>query len=47
MNNFGYLFAGLASVWIVTFVYLGRLHRHAAQLEHKLAAIESRLRSHD
>lgn len=47
MNSFSFLFAGLASVWIVAFVYLWRLHRQSARLEQKLAAIESRIDRRD
>jgi CcmD family protein len=43
MNTLGFLFAGFALVWGVTFVYLWHLSRQSAALQQRLDAIEARL----
>lgn len=43
MNNTGYLFAGFALAWALTFVYLWMLSRRAAALQKQLDALEHRV----
>ena len=43
MTNPGYLFAGFALAWALTFVYLWMLSRHTAAVQKQLEALERRL----
>lgn len=43
MSNTGYLFAGFALAWGLTFVYLWMLSRRAAELQKQLDALERRI----
>lgn len=43
MTNTGYLFAGFALAWALTFVYLWMLSRRAAKLQQQLDALERRV----
>ena len=43
MSNPGYLFAGFALAWALTFVYLWMLSRRAAELQKQLDALERRV----
>jgi CcmD family protein len=43
MTNPGYLFAGFALAWALTFVYLWMLSRQTAAVQKQLEALERRL----
>ncbi len=43
MNNLGYLFAGFAVVWAVTFAYLWLISRRSAAIQSQLEALERRV----
>ena len=43
MSNPGYLFAGFALAWALTFVYLWMLSRRATELQKQLDALERRV----
>jgi CcmD family protein len=43
MTNLGYLFAGFALSWGLTFAYLWMLSRRAGELQKQLEALERRI----
>jgi len=43
MSNPGYLFAGFALAWGMTFVYLWMLSRRSAEVQKQLDALERRV----
>ena len=44
MNTLGYLFAGFALVWGVSFAYLWHLGRKAATMQRRIDALEGKVR---
>ena len=43
MDNFWYLFSGLALAWAVVFFYLGSLARRTRDLKQQLDVVQSQL----
>lgn len=47
MNSLGFLFAGFALVWGLSFAYLWHLGRKAAAIQRRIDALEARVSRDD